>query len=192
MNYLKAELREKINEEIAALPGDYISASDNGLLLRVMLLKEFIAARNIMVYCSVKREPATWGIIEAAMSMGKTVAFPLCYRGGLMDARSVSDLRELRPAMLGIPAPPDTAPVMPPEELDLIIVPALAYDKSGYRLGYGGGYYDRFLCNIRAFTVGVARERLIMEELPREPHDIAVKCLITECETRISSAPDDP
>ena len=184
MNNIKVELRKKIREKIAALPDDYIAASDNGLLLRVTTLKEFIAARNIMIYCSVEREPATWEIIKAAMSMGKTVALPLCYRGGVMDARAISDLADLRPAMLGIPAPPDTAPVIAPEELDLIIVPALMFDMSGYRLGYGGGYYDRYLSGTGAFTVGLARERLITDTLPREPHDIAVKCLVTEWKTR--------
>jgi 5-formyltetrahydrofolate cyclo-ligase len=82
--------------------------------------------------------------------------------------------------MLNIPAPPDTAPIIAPEELDLVIVPALAYDSAGYRLGYGGGYYDRYLHDIPAFTVGLARERLIVGELPTEQHDIAVKCVVTE------------
>ena len=181
MSYCKSELRKQITEEIAALPDEYIAASDNGLLLRVTSLKEYITARNIMIYCSVKREPDTRAIANAALAMGKTIAFPYCFRGGIMRAHVVSSLDELRPAMLGIPAPPDTAPVIKPEDLDLVIVPALTYDKSGYRLGYGGGYYDRYLYGIPAFTVGLARSRLLKDKLPREPHDIAVKCLVTEC-----------
>ena len=97
-----------------------------------------------------------------------------------MQARIVKSLEELHPAMLGIPAPPETAPVILPTELDLIIVPALAYDKSGHRLGYGGGYYDRYLRDTPAFTIGLAREFLMKEKLPTQPHDIAVKCIITE------------
>ena len=185
MNYSKADLRRKVSEEIAALPDDYIAASDNGLLLQVISLEEFIAARNIMIYCSVKREPETRGVARAAQSMGKTVAFPYCYKGGIMDARVVGDIDELLPAMLGIPAPQGCAPVIAPGELELVIVPALTYDLSGFRLGYGGGYYDRFLSGLPAYTVGLARERLIREELPRERHDIAVKCLVTEVKTRI-------
>ena len=177
---LKAELRRHVIEETAGLPDDYIADSDRGLFLKVMSLREFSTANKIMIYHSVNREPDTLEIVRAAFSAGKTVAFPFCYRGGLMQARIVSCLSELRPAALGIPAPPDTAPVIAPEELDLIIVPALTYDKAGYRLGYGGGYYDRYLSGISAFTVGLARERLIKDELPREPHDIAVKCVVTE------------
>ena len=97
-----------------------------------------------------------------------------------MEARVVRSLDELAPSMLGIPAPPDTAKLLAPEELDLIFVPALAYDAFGYRIGYGGGYYDRYLHDLSAYTVGLARERLLREILPVEPHDIAVKCVIME------------
>ena len=177
---LKAELRKKIADEISSLPEDYITASDMELSRMVISLKEFIDARNIMIYCSVKREPTTLEIAKTALAMGKTTAFPLCYRGGIMHAHAVSSLGELRPAVLGIPAPPDSAPLISPEELDLIIVPALTYDKDGYRLGYGGGYYDRYLPGLSACTVGLARQRLMRTELPREPHDVAVKCIVTE------------
>jgi len=137
-----------------------------------------------MLYCSVEREPCTLGIAEAALSAGKTVAFPFCFRGGIMQARAVSAVSELRPAMLGIPAPPEDAPVIAPEDLDIVIVPAIAFDEGGYRLGYGGGYYDRYLCSIPAYTIGLARERLIKGSLPRESHDISVRCVVTESEVR--------
>ncbi|MDR0490481.1 MAG: 5-formyltetrahydrofolate cyclo-ligase [Oscillospiraceae bacterium] len=177
---IKRELREQISHEISALPDDYIAASDNGLYLQVTSLKEFINARNIMIYYSVKREPSTLEIAKAALSMGKIVAFPRCYKDGIMQARVVSDLNELCPAVLGIPAPTDSAAPIDPQDLELVIVPALAYDRSGYRLGYGAGYYDRYLLKTSAFTVGLARDRLLKDELPKEPHDVAVKCLATE------------
>ena len=97
-----------------------------------------------------------------------------------MHAGVAGRLEELSPEVLGIPAPKESAVRLDPDELDLIIVPAITFDRSGYRLGYGGGYYDRYLAQTKAFTVGLARERLVKEELPREAHDIAVKCLITE------------
>jgi len=178
---IKHDMRISIRKEISELPGDYITASDKGLLLQVTSHKEFIKARNIMMYHSVEREPGTLEISKAALAAGKTVAFPYCYRGGIMEARVISSLRELQPAMLRIPAPPDTAPVIDPMDIELIIVPALTYDRSGYRLGYGGGYYDRYLHSIPAFTLGLARDRLLTDELPREPHDVAVKCVVTEC-----------
>jgi len=177
---LKIEMRKKLRADIMSLPEDYLSDSDDGLFRIVTSLEEFINARNIMLYYSVEREPATLGIAEAALSAGKTIVFPYCFRGGIMQARIVRDLSELRPSMLNIPAPPDSAPVMMPEDLDLVIVPALTYDKSGYRIGYGGGYYDRYLRGIAAFTTGLARQRLLVDELPVERHDIAVDCVVTE------------
>jgi len=177
---LKIELRRRLHEEVAALPDDYLAYSNEGLYQRAIALKVFADARNIMMFHSVGREADTLKIAKAAFDAGKTVAFPYCFRGGRMQAHAVKSLSELKPAMLGIPAPPDTAPIIAPAELDLIIVPALAYDRTGYRIGYGGGYYDRFLSGIAAYTVGLARERLLLAEMPKEPHDIAVKCVITE------------
>ena len=177
---LKAQLRKEILDEISALPEDYVAASDEGIFHRVLALPEFVTSRNILIYHSVSREPATPGIAQAALTGGKTVAFPLCFRGGIMQARIVASLSELRPAMLGIPAPPETAPAIAPGELDLVIVPALAFDLKGFRIGYGGGYYDRYLSGIPAITVGITRERLLRDELPAERHDVAVRCIITE------------
>ena len=176
----KSELRKCISEEISNLPDDYVSDSDWGLFLRVTSLKEFAEARSVMIYHSVKREPDTLRIANFALEAGKTVAFPYCFKGGAMQARAVHSLSELNPAMLGIPAPPDKAPIIAPGDLELVIVPALAFDATGHRIGYGGGYYDRYLNGIPAFTVGLARDWLMKRELPKEAHDIAVKCVATE------------
>ena len=176
----KALLRKQISEKINSLPDDYIIESDNGIFHAVTSLTVFNEARNILFYYSVKREPSTLEIVKVALQANKKVSFPLCYRGGIMNARVVESLEDLRPAMLGIPAPPESATIVPSNELDLIIVPALTYDMTGYRLGYGGGYYDRYLQSISASTVGIARERLLCEKLPFEMHDIAVHQVITE------------
>lgn len=180
LSVTKKELRKQILDEIDALPQDYIAASDDGIFRQVISQREFVDARNIMVYHSVKREPGTLRIAETALKMGKSVAFPRCYKDGIMQARAVKSLDDLVPAVLGIPAPQESAPFIWPEELDLIVVPAITFDRDGYRLGYGGGYYDRYLCLTPAFTLGLVRERMVKDELPREPHDIAVKCLMTE------------
>ena len=179
-NDIKSELRALISEEIAALPEDYVTFSNEMLFKRVIELDEFIIARNIFLYHNVKREPETIEIAKAALALGKTVAFPYCYNGGIMEARVINDLSELQPAMLGIPTPPKTAPIIQPEELELMVVPGLAFDRKGYRLGYGGGYYDRYLHGLPAFTVGLTRERLLKEDLPVQPHDIPVMCIVTE------------
>ena len=184
----KNELRRQVRAEIEALPGEYITESDNGLFRAVTSLEEFIAAGSVMIYYSIDREPRTIDIAETALKLGKTVAFPYCYNGGRMEARVVKSLDELEPAMLKIPAPVKASTVIAPEDIDFIIVPALTYDRDGFRLGYGGGYYDRYLQSIGAFKAGIGRELLIKPHLPREAHDVAVDCLVTESRiTRFSS-----
>ena len=180
MLYSKSEWRRRTQMEIAALPEDYILTSDEKIYFLVTQQTEFISARNIFIYHSVKKEPDTHRIMRAAISMGKTVALPYCCNGGIMEARIIGSLEVLRPSIHQIPAPPDTAQLLAPEELDLVIVPALTYDLDGYRLGQGGGYYDRYLTKTSAFTIGLTRERLIQEKLPRAPHDIPVSSIITE------------
>ena len=176
----KAQLRKAVKKEISLLPDDYLAASDEGIYHQVTSLKEFVDAGNIMIYYSVEREPTTYKIAHAAIEMGKTVAFPLCYREGIMEARVVSSFDDFKPSIIGIPSPPETAPKIAPQELDLILVPALAYDFYGYRLGLGGGYFDRYLQGLEVFTAGLARECLIRDSLPCEPHDIPVNCIVTE------------
>ena len=176
----KTELRGIVREQIGALSQEYLADSNLGIFQNVVSLPEFKAAETLMIYYSVDREPDTMKIAARALELKKRVAFPFCYRGGIMDARLVSSLDELVPAMLGIPSPIGDASVVAPSELDFIVVPALAYDAAGFRLGYGGGYYDRYLPQTRAFRVGIARENLLRDDIPREPHDIAVNCLVTE------------
>jgi 5-formyltetrahydrofolate cyclo-ligase len=176
----KYELRKCVFEEMEAFTQEYIDYSNNGLFMQVTSLKEFEDASAIMIFYSVDREPDTLEIAKAAFAAGKTVTFPYCYKHGIMEAREVKSLSEMKPAILNIPAPPNTAPVVAPENLDLIIVPALTYDTNGYRLGYGGGYYDRYLLKTPAFTVGITRQKLMRDEVPREPHDVAVNCVVTE------------
>jgi 5-formyltetrahydrofolate cyclo-ligase len=79
-----------------------------------------------------------------------------------------------------IPEPDDAAPRLEPCPGDLILVPALTFDRNGYRLGQGGGYYDRFLSAHDLFSVGLARDVLLLDDVPRESHDQCVSCLVTE------------
>ena len=180
MSTIKDELRGVVRGQIVELEQEYIESSDLGIFQNITALPEFKSAETLMIYYSVGREPDTVKIARYALELKKRVAFPFCYRGGIMDARLVSSLDELKPAMLGIPAPAADSAVIAPDELDLIIVPALTYDAHGFRLGYGGGYYDRYLPQTRAFKVGAAREKLLWGDLPHEPHDVSVDCLVTE------------
>ena len=80
----------------------------------------------------------------------------------------------------GIWEPPESAPLLAREEIQLALVPALCYDRERYRLGFGGGYYDRWLSGFPGFTVGRCREGVLQPQVPREAHDQRVDLLLTE------------
>ncbi len=175
----KKAFRDSVLDKISALSDEYIRESNDGIFRNFLSLSEYKNAATIFAYISEKREPDTVKIIHAALSSGKRVALPVSLPGGIMEPRLIADLDELVPGRFGIPAPPDSAPLVLRDEIDMIIVPAVTFDANGYRLGRGGGYYDRFLAGSAAFSVGLGRQRLIMP-VPLESHDMNVNCLITE------------
>ena len=136
-------------------------------------------ASTVMAYVSKGCEVETRLILEGLTARGKCLALPCCLPQGQMVAR------EYRPGALvhrkfGILEPDDGCPVIPKEEIDLILVPALCYDAGGYRLGRGGGFYDRYLAGYTGCTAGLCREQLMVERLPREEWDIPVKLVLTQ------------
>ncbi|MDR2421611.1 MAG: 5-formyltetrahydrofolate cyclo-ligase [Oscillospiraceae bacterium] len=176
----KKELRRALAAASGALGGDYIAASDDAIYERLAAMPEFLSAERILFYYSVNREPDTLRAVERALRLGKTVCLPESLPGGIMNARRVGGLGELVPARYGIPAPPEGAVLVSPEELDLIIVPAAAFDGSGRRLGRGGGYYDRYLPRSAALKIGLSRDALVLDSVPAEDFDARVDCLVTD------------
>ena len=164
----KKTFRKSVLDEIAALPEEYINSSNLGIFENFINMPEFICAQNIFAYISDGREPDTVRIIQKALDMGKTVALPISYSGGQMAPHVITSLQELVPGRFGIPAPPEESPVLSEEDINLIIVPAVTFNRKGFRLGRGGGYYDRFLERSSAFSVGLGRE-LLIREVPLEP-----------------------
>ncbi|MDR2501927.1 MAG: 5-formyltetrahydrofolate cyclo-ligase [Oscillospiraceae bacterium] len=176
----KKNLRAMRFAAIDALSAEYIASSDAGILENLVSLPEFVRARTIFTYYSIGREPDTHRLIERALRLGKRVALPVSLPRGVMKAVECRDVTALVPGRNNIPEPADTGPETAREELDFIVVPAVSYSRAGYRLGYGGGYYDRFLAGGAVFTAGLAREELLLDNVPVEAHDASVSCLVTE------------
>lgn len=175
----KKECRRAVKNEIEELSEAYIAFSNNGIFENFICLPEFKNAKAIFAYISEKREPDTVKIILKALDMGKTVALPISYDNGRMEPRIIYSLDDLVIGKYGIPAPENDAPILRDEDIELIIVPAMTFNRQGFRLGRGGGYYDRFLEKSKAFSVGLGREKLI-REIPLQSHDMSVSCLVTE------------
>ena len=177
----KQTFRAEISARIAALGSDYIAESDRAILERLLDLPEFIKAPRVFTYLSVGREVDTVGLIEHSRKLGKTLALPISFENGIMRFALLEDpLSELPVGRYGIPSPRESSRELIPEEGDIIIVPALCCDDEGYRLGHGGGYYDRYLAACKAFSVGLCREALMTARLPRDEFDIRLNCLVTE------------
>lgn len=179
----KKLFRAAVMEKTAALTEEYIQKSNLGIFENFISLDEYKNASVIFAYISEKREPDTVKIITHALSSGKRVALPISRPGGIMEPRLIESLDELVTGMYGIPAPPESSPSVLDADIDLIIVPAVTFASDGYRMGRGGGYYDRFLSSSKAFSVGLGREELIMP-VPVQSHDMRVNCLVTEASVR--------
>ncbi len=149
-----------------------------------MAWEQFRSAQVVGVYLAFGQELDLAPVIGAARQAGKVVAAPRVVDGP--EPRLT--LHELRPGeplvkhRLGQDEPSAEAPQVPPERVDVLLVPGLAFDERGHRLGYGLGYYDRLLPRLRqdARSVGVARSALVVPTLPAEAHDATVAFLVTE------------
>lgn len=177
----KTETRKASRQMLRELPGDYISMSDSGIAERVVSLPEYSAAEIIFAYYSVGAEVDTHSIILDALGKNKKVALPVVLGGGIMEFALVSGIENnLQSGQLAIPEPGGDAERVSVRDGDFLLVPALRFDLDGFRLGQGGGYYDRLLASCCPFSVGLCRERMLIDQAPREEHDIGVKCLVTE------------
>ncbi len=186
MTGLKFE-KDKIREEILplrlAIPKEEKEAADAAMVERFLKLVTFRFAETVLFYAPVRGEPDVTAAVEEALKRGKKVAFPACIpETSSMVFRFVESLSELKTGTYGIPEPPPEAPLyLPsPKKHDLCIVPALCFDKAGYRVGYGKGYYDRFLTEFGGTTVGFTMERFLRERLPRGKYDRSVDLILTE------------
>lgn len=156
---------------------------DEKIFLRLVSSEQFKNHDKILCYVSTDIEVDTRKFIEYALECGKTVAVPKCVRNGEMIFFEIHSLDNLERSAFGIDEPSEKIHrKFSSDETDscLCIVPALAFDSNGMRLGYGGGYYDRFLSRFSPETVGICYSSCIVEKIPFQQHDIRIKNIITD------------
>ena len=176
----KPDFRKSVRAAIRELPQDYLSFSDAAITERFLALPEFRHAKRIFAYLSVGREVDTAQIIASAVGLGKEVYLPVVQGDGIMEFARYDSAHMLQNGSLNIPEPDASAERAVPCPADLLIVPGLCFDADKYRMGLGGGYYDRYLAKYDVLSVGLARERLMPASVPRETFDLPVKILMTE------------
>jgi 5-formyltetrahydrofolate cyclo-ligase len=173
---LKTELRRTITARITALDPDLRRSEENSLIATFPDLPGFASAQTILLYCSAfPEEIATGELFTLSYAMGKSVVCPRVDRSSrtLRLYRVTNPAHDLTPGIRGIPEPrPDLLEVQP-RELDWALVPGLAFDNRGFRLGRGAGHYDRLLPLLRpdAPCWALCLSCQVVEALPVEPHD---------------------
>jgi 5-formyltetrahydrofolate cyclo-ligase len=172
---LKSELRQRFLAERLALSPESVQAEESAIHQFLSQWSTFQEARSVLSFLAFRNEPDLTALMNAYPE--KQWAIPRCVGQDLAWHRYPAPIAKNK---YGIPEPEGDSPVFNPATADLCLVPLLAWDSRGYRLGYGGGFYDRFLAVYPLETIGIAHRAFGMERLPCEPAwDIPLKAVCT-------------
>jgi 5-formyltetrahydrofolate cyclo-ligase len=177
----KRRLRRLVSERRKAVAGE--AAAGAAARIAAHLLEEPVlrGARRIALYAALPDEVPSRPLFEAFAALGKPLLFPRTTPGGGLEFAAVRDWSELVPGRYGVLEPPAQAPAQPLGEGDLVLVPGVAFDRAGRRLGRGRGFYDRaFPSRGVPFLMGVAYEIQLVDAVPHGAGDRAVQAVVTE------------
>lgn len=182
---MKKEFRKKVINLRKEKDKDFIKHNSDIITDKLLNLDCIKNAKNIMLYLDFNNEVSTDSLIKKLLNLGKIVSSPITLKEERkLIPSQITDLKNgIQYGAYNIREPkPECSPAINIKDLDVVIVPAVAYDKNCYRLGYGGGFYDRFLENLRkdAVTIGIAFDLQIFDEVPKEPHDAQLDYIVTE------------
>lgn len=174
----KKLLRKKMKEQRNALSIYVRKANDEKITKRIIESDIFKKANCIFCYCSFDTEINTMDIIKYALQNNKTVCVPKTISNGIMTANIITSLDDLEQGNYGILEPKANCKQI--DDIDLCIVPCLAVDRNGNRLGYGGGYYDRFLARTNSKKAVLCYDDRIIDNVFCQQHDIPCDFIFTE------------
>ena len=179
---IKTELRQKYRSLRQAMPPEIKEQKDAAIAAQVRRLWQYQRNNILLIYVSTPIEVDTFRIIRQAMADGKRVAVPRCVPDTRnMEFYYIDSTDELSPGMFGVLEPAaDPERIYKESDGGLCIVPAFSYDWRGYRLGYGKGYYDRFLSRFEGNMVGICYSECVQRSLPHGRYDRPVELLVTE------------
>jgi 5-formyltetrahydrofolate cyclo-ligase len=176
----KGLLRQKQRELSRAITEAQLAEASTAILARLEQHPVFRQSRRILFYAAIQGEPRLEKLMLDALAMGKIVALPrFDPDDGSYLAALVESPAGLERARFGILEPLPSAPLLPLNQLDLALVPGVAFDVGGGRLGRGKGFYDRLLASVTAVKCGVALDHQFEPTIPREPHDLIMDCIVT-------------
>lgn len=177
----KAAFREQIKALERQIPEAQRLESDQALRASFLRLPQLEGADTVLLYYGMGFEVDTRPLLDTLLRRGKRVLLPRCLPGGGMEARCYAP-DKLRRHRYGMWEPDPGCEAVEAARIDFVLVPALCYDRQRFRLGRGGGYYDRYLAGYGGFTVGLCRDALLQAAVPREDWDRSVSLVLTETE----------
>lgn len=177
----KNEIRQEMKEKLLKISKPVYEDYSYKIACRLFEQKDWLGAHSIGITVSKYPEVDTYHIIHKAWELGKRVAVPKCVpEKKRLTFRTLTDFSQLESVFYGLLEPiPEKTKEVQAIQLDLLIVPGLAYTKTGLRLGFGGGYYDRFLSDYSGKTLSLAFNEQIISDIPVKDHDIPVAKIIT-------------
>lgn len=181
IDHTKADLRKQIRARLQGLSPATRQESSQALCARMVAQAAWAKAQSVLLFAPRADEPDVWPLLETALAAGKTVALPsfLPATNNYTARRISSPGHDIVIGKFGIREPADMSPEMELNQLDLVLVPGVAFDTHGRRLGRGKGFYDRLLRDVRGTKCGVAFEEQMMDAVPVESFDIPLNCILT-------------
>ncbi len=178
---LKKEIRRKMLALRRALSDDEAEKKADCLTEQILSLPEYKKAKRIMAFLAMKGESNLDRLIALALSEGKEVYVPVCLPERQMEAGRLLDMDHFVKGPLGLRDLPKGYDTIAPEELDLVLVPGVACDRAGNRLGMGAGYYDRYLTRVPLEKrVAALWDFQVVEAIPSEPFDRKMAKIVTD------------
>lgn len=177
----KVEFRSRVRARIGDWDPALRTLDSARIRERILQLDEWQRARTVLLFAPLRDEPDVWPLLSTALETGRRVALPVFdSSSGVYTARQVGDPgRDLVAGRFGVREPGPECPGLPLASLDLVMVPGLAFTREGWRLGRGGGFYDRLLNSTPAVRCGVGRDEQLVVRLPIEPHDVQLDLVLT-------------
>lgn len=178
----KTALRKQMLQLRSQLKPKFLENSSKRMGGQIAALQAFRDAELIMLYHSFKSEAGTLPLLQYCFNTNKKVVLPRV-AGSELEAWLIPSLDALKPGSMGIMEPdPQLCELIDPALIDLVIVPGIAFDSVGGRIGYGKGYYDRFLPSLRSDVpkLGLAYDFQVLPRLPQEKTDVRMDAIVTE------------
>ncbi len=177
----KQELRKSLLDRRSKLSGAFREEAAEAIFRKIEKLPAYTLADKLLIYVSNEQELSTRRLLSYALDTGREVYCPRCVPGGNdMVFRRVRSLSDLKKGSFGLLEPDMTCEAGSFTDQSLCVTPALAFDRQGYRIGYGRGYYDKFFCTFPGIKLGLCYEGFLLDDVFRDGSDVPVDVIMTE------------